>query len=147
MNIQVGDIFPEFNLIDDKGNNFVFDKSITPKKRVIYFYPKADTPGCTKEACAFRDSFEDFTDAGAEVIGISGDSPDKIKDFKQKYRLPFVLLSDKNNALRKQLALPSTLGIIPGRITFILNELGEIVHIFNSQLQFEKHITEALKYI
>jgi peroxiredoxin Q/BCP len=84
---------------------------------------------------------------GAEVIGISGDSPEKIKDFKQKYRLPFILLSDKNNALRKQLALPSILGIIPGRITFILNELGVLKHIFNSQLQFEKHITESLKYL
>jgi peroxiredoxin Q/BCP len=84
---------------------------------------------------------------GAEVIGISGDSPEKIKDFKQKHRLPFILLSDKNNMLRKQLALPSTLGIIPGRITFILNELGVLKHIFNSQLQFEKHITESLKYL
>lgn len=148
MKIKTGNIFPEFHLTNSNGDKFdsVRDNN-PPKKRVIYFYPKADTPGCTKEACAFRDSFEDFTDAGAEVIGISGDSPEKLKDFKMKHRLPFTLLSDKDNKLRKQLGLPSTLGIIPGRITFILDEKNTILHIFNSQFQFEKHISQALKYI
>jgi len=147
MKIKTGNKFPEFHLSDSDGNTFDFASDNPPVKRVIYFYPKADTPGCTKEACAFRDSFEDFTDAGADVIGISGDSPKKLKDFKSKHKLPFTLLSDEGNKLRKQLGLPSTLGIIPGRITFILDEKNTILHIFNSQLQFEKHISQALKFL
>jgi peroxiredoxin Q/BCP len=113
---------------------------------VIYFYPKDDTPGCTKEACSFRDSYESFQDMGARVIGISADDVASHKAFAVKYRLPFDLLSDPGNAVRKQFGVPADLfGLIPGRVTYVFDRQGVCVKVFNAQLQAEQHMTEALK--
>lgn len=145
--IQVGDSFPVISLQnqDDKTIN-LFDFKGQPL--VVYFYPKDDTPGCTAEACSFRDQFADFQDAGVLVFGISGDSPKSHKRFQEKHRLPFDLLSDKGNKVRKQLGIKSSfLGLLPGRVTFILDKNGVICHTFSSQFDAKKHVKEALTVI
>ncbi|MCB0473300.1 MAG: peroxiredoxin, partial [Flavobacteriaceae bacterium] len=112
---------------------------------VIYFYPKDDTPGCTKEACAFRDAYESFTDLGVKVIGISADSVESHKNFAEKYRLPYTLLADTGNEVRQSFGVPKSLmGLLPGRVTYVINRKGKVIYIFNSQLAAKKHITEAL---
>jgi peroxiredoxin Q/BCP len=106
---------------------------------------KDNTYGCTSEACAFRDSYEVFKDAGAEVIGISLDSAASHKQFASKYRLPFILLSDADGTVRKRYGVPATFGLLPGRVTYIIDKEGIVRHIFSAQFTPEKHIAEALK--
>lgn len=114
---------------------------------VLYFYPADDTPGCTAEACSFRDSYEDFTDAGAVVIGVSGDSLDKHERFSEKHRLPFDLVSDADGSLRRAFGVKKTLGIFDGRVTFVIDPDGTVQHVFSSQLRATAHIGEALDAI
>jgi peroxiredoxin Q/BCP len=111
---------------------------------VVYFYPKDETAGCTAEACSFRDSYEDFTAAGAEVIGISGDSSSSHEKFASHHRLPFVLLSDPDGTARDAFGVKKTLGLIPGRYTFVVDRKGVIQHGFESQVRVGKHVDEAL---
>ena len=145
MKLKVGDSVPTFTLKDQDNNDVNVANFIGKKAMVIYFYPKDDTPGCTKEACKFRDEFEAFTDLNVKVIGISSDDVESHKKFAEKYRLPFTLLADTENQIRKLFGVPkSMLGLIPGRVTYIINKKGKIIHIFNSQFGAEKHITEAL---
>ncbi len=145
--IKIGDQIPAFSLPDQHGNTVSI--SDTPGRAlVIYFYPKDDTPGCTKEACAFRDQYEDFTAQGAEVIGISNDSPASHLRFAQKHNLNFTLLSDQQRKVEKLFGVPRTaLGFITGRVTYVVAPNGKVVHFFNSLFQAEKHIREALKAI
>jgi len=143
--VEVGSKVPEFKLLDQNGKLFDIDSVVGKKNLVIYFYPKDDTPGCTKEACSFRDSYEEFKDIDAEVIGISSDDVESHKNFAEKYGLTFTLLSDTDGKLRKRFGVPTNmLGMIPGRVTFVVDKTGTVIYIFNSQTQAEKHITEAL---
>lgn len=142
--IEIGDQLPSFSLNDQNNSTFKSDDFIG-KPMVIYFYPKDDTPGCTKEACKFRDDFENFTDLGAIVIGISADSVESHKNFEEKYNLPFILLADTKNEVRNLFGVPKNLFLIPGRVTYVINEYGKVQYIFNSQLSAEKHIENALK--
>ncbi len=113
---------------------------------MIYFYPKDDTPGCTKEACKFRDEFEVFTDLNARVIGISSDDVSSHKKFAEKYHLPFTLLADVKQEVRNLFGVPkSVLGLLPGRVSYIINKKGTIIYIFESQFGAQKHIEEAIK--
>lgn len=112
---------------------------------VLYFYPKDNTPGCTAQACASRDDFEVFKRNGAEVIGISSDSIDSHRGFASKHSLPFILLSDGEGKVRKTYGVPSTLGMLPGRVTYIIDRKGIVRHIFSSQFNPRKHVDEALK--
>lgn len=147
MSIEKGEKIPQFELKNQEGNLFNSDKVIGKKPAVIYFYPKDFTPGCTKEACSFRDSYEDFQEAGAEVIGISNDSEKSHAKFAKKYKLPFVLLSDANGRVRKKFGIKkSLLGLVPGRETFVVNAEGEIIFKFNS-LDASKHMSKALNAI
>lgn len=143
--LQEGDKVPSFKLYDQDGNLFNIDEYLSKQILVIYFYPKDDTPGCTKQACTFRDHYEDFKDAGALVIGISSQSIESHKKFTSKYNLPFILLSDGNNEVRKLFKLNS--GVIPARVTFVVDKNGTIVFVFNSQSQVEKHVELALEKI
>ena len=145
--IKVGDVAPNFSLADQSGKTVSLKELLGEKWVVLYFYPKDDTPGCTAESCAFRDSYDVFKEAGAEVIGVSGDSTQSHQQFAQKYNLPFTLLSDKNNQLRKVYGVPTTLFILPGRVTYVINPEGIVKHIFNSQLDFKAHVDEALNAI
>jgi peroxiredoxin Q/BCP len=147
MSIAVGDKAPDFQLRDQKGNTVSLADFRGKKAVVLYFYPKDETPGCTKEACSFRDSYEDFVKAGAEVIGVSGDSVGKHQAFAEHHRLPFTLLADEGNKLRKAYGVPATLWILPGRVTYVIDRQGIVRHVFDSQLQATKHIDEALGVI
>ena len=115
---------------------------------MIYFYPKDDTPGCTSEACSFRDQFEVFKDAEAVIIGISGQSVASHKKFAEKHRLPFTLLSDEGDHIRKLFGVPTNLlGLLPGRVTYVADKTGKVICIFNSQMQSSKHVEEALRIL
>jgi peroxiredoxin Q/BCP len=141
--IKAGDTAPDFALPDRSGTTVRLSDYRGKKAVVLYFYPKDDTPGCTKEACSFRDQYEVFKDAGAEVIGISSDSAESHAKFASKYQLPFVLVADQGGSVRKQYGVPATLGLLPGRVTFVIDPQGVVRHVFNSQLQATKHVDEA----
>ncbi len=143
----IGDRLPHF-ILNDETHKPVDISSITGKYLIIYFYPKDDTPGCVKEACSFRDSFQDLVDAGAVVYGLSSDKPDTHARFKAKYKLPFSLLSDTSGELRKLLGVPSDLfGLLPGRVTYVFDPNGRLIKEFKSQISPEKHVKEALEVI
>ncbi|XP_021750148.1 peroxiredoxin Q, chloroplastic [Chenopodium quinoa] len=145
--VSEGSQAPAFTLKDQDGRNVSLTK-FKGKPVVVYFYPADETPGCTKQACAFRDSYEKFKKAGAEVIGISGDDSSSHKSFKQKYKLPFTLLSDEGNKVRKEWGVPSDLfGALPGRQTYVLDKNGVVRLVYNNQFQPEKHIDETLKFL
>jgi peroxiredoxin Q/BCP len=144
MAIQVGDAAPDFTLHNQKGEQVTLRSFQGQKTVVLYFYPKDDTPGCTVESCSFRDSYEDFVATGAEVIGISSDSPDSHRAFASKHNLPFTLVSDANLAVRKAYGVPATLGLLPGRVTYVIDREGIVRHIFNSQFNPKGHIAEAM---
>jgi peroxiredoxin Q/BCP len=114
---------------------------------VLYFYPKDDTPGCTAEACAFRDNYEQFQRAGAVVIGVSSDDTPSHQRFQRKYNLPFILLSDTNNQLRRTYGVPATFGLIPGRVTYVIDPQGVVRLVFDSQFDFRAHVDKALAAI
>ena len=143
--INVGSQIPAFTLKDQNGKIFDIDSVKGKKNLVIYFYPKDDSPGCTKEACSFRDQFEVFNEADALIIGISGQSVESHKKFADKYRLSYTLLSDEGNKVRKQFGVPTNfLGLLPGRVTYVVDKTGKVIYLFNSQIQATKHVDEAL---
>jgi len=142
--MNIGELIPEFH-VPDQDCNYWSTSDLIGEPLVIYFYPKDDTPGCTKQACSFRDRYSEFEDAGAKVIGVSSDSPEDHREFQKKYRLPFTLISDKNGALRKSFGVENNLlGLKPGRETFVFDKKGKLVHRFNSQIKTTKHIREAI---
>ena len=143
--IKAGDKAPDFALADRTGKTVRLSDFRGQKPVVLYFYPKDDTPGCTKEACSFRDQYQDFQDAGAEVIGVSSDSESAHAKFTEKYRLPFTLLADAGGKVRKAYGVPATLGLLPGRVTYVIDRDGTVRHVFNSQLQATQHVAEALQ--
>lgn len=145
MALKIGDKVPSFVAVDANGTSFDSKDIIGKKPVVIYFYPKDNTPGCTMQACGFRDSYEDFIDLGAEVIGVSSDTVNSHKKFTTQYKLPFTLLSDSDKKLRKLFGVPDKLfGLLPGRVTYIINKAGIITMIFDSVMA-TKHISIALK--
>ncbi|ATB33683.1 peroxiredoxin [Melittangium boletus] len=146
MAIKVGDEAPDFTFTLKNGSPASL-KSLRQQRKavVLYFYPKDDTPGCTAQACSFRDSYEAFSDAGAEVIGVSSDDSQSHDSFASKHRLPFSLVSDADGSLRKRYGVPrSFLGLMPGRVTYVIDRDGIVQHVFDSQLQATRHISEAL---
>lgn len=145
--LGVGDRIPRFSLPDADGRLVASDDLLGKGPVVIYFYPKDDTPGCTAEACSFRDEYEVFKDAGAEVVGLSGDGREAHAAFRAKHRLPFLLLSDEANAVRKAFGVKATLGLLPGRTTYVVDPQGVIRHKFDSQLFARKHVSEALEAV
>jgi thioredoxin-dependent peroxiredoxin len=147
MALKVGDKLPKFSAKDNQGNDFESQNYIGQKPLVIYFYPKDNTPGCTAQACSFRDQYQDFTDLGAEVIGISSDSEKSHQSFSNRLKLPFILLSDANSKIRKAFGVPTALfGLLPGRVTYVADKTGKIVMIFDSMMA-TKHIPKALAAI
>jgi peroxiredoxin Q/BCP len=129
--------------VDDSGNRFSLADYIGKHNIVLYFYPKDDTPGCTREACAFRDNWDALKDYDVVVIGVSSDDVNSHSRFKAKYRLPFILVSDPDGKIRELYGAKGF--IIPARVTFIIDKRGVIRHVYNSQLNPTNHVKEALK--
>lgn len=142
--VVIGDAAPDFTLPSQSGEQVSLRDLVGQKALVLYFYPKDNTSGCTAEACAFRDSYEVFKEAGAEVVGVSSDSVAAHEGFAAKNRLPFILLSDEGGAVRKRYGVERTLGILPGRVTYVIDRGGVVRHIFSSQLNATRHVPEAL---
>ncbi|WP_428225693.1 peroxiredoxin [Flavobacterium sp.] len=149
--LKVGDKLPLFGAKDQNGNDFYIASVLEKKVLVIYFYPKDDTPGCTKQACFLRDQYEEFKTIGAEVIGISGDSIGMHKKFASKYDLPFILLSDADKSLRKLFGVKTNMfGLIPGRVTYIVDKKGVVQMIFedmNATNHLEKTVEKVKSLI
>ncbi|HEX8997269.1 MAG TPA: peroxiredoxin [Ktedonobacterales bacterium] len=143
--VSVGDFAPDFALPSASGEMTRLSDFRGQRSVVLYFYPKDNSSGCTAEACAFRDSYEVFKDAGAEVIGVSSDSEKSHQQFTAQHRLPFILLSDRGGAVRKRYGVPTTFGIIPGRVTYVIDKQGIVRHIFSSMTNINKHISDALE--
>jgi peroxiredoxin Q/BCP len=144
-NVDVGSKAPNFTLPSQSGELVSFRDSLGEKPVVLFFYPKDDTPGCTKEACTFRDEYEQFSELDTEVIGISSDSVDSHKSFAKKHNLPFTLLSDKGEKVRRLYNVPNTFGLFPGRVTYVIDQEGIVRHVFSSQIGVERHVQEALE--
>ena len=143
--IKVGDKAPDFSLPDSNGNTYTLSSHVGLYPIVIFFYPKDNTLICTKEVCAFRDKFNELNKIGnAQVVGISADSVKSHRDFSDMNNLPFPLLSDEDNEVRKLYGAPKTFGLFPGRVTYILDENGILCHIFSSQLNYKAHVKEAI---
>ena len=142
--LNPGDAMPDTTLIGPDGPTKLRDR--IGKPLVVYFYPKDETYGCTKEACTFRDQYEDFVAAGAEVIGISRDDAASHAKFREHHRLPFTLLSDPGGGVASTWGVRSLLGI-PGRVTFVFDKQGVVRHRFESAIRFGKHVDEALEIV
>ena len=143
MQLKVGDKVPSFSLKDQNGNIRTSDNHNKPL--VLFFYPKDDTPGCTIEVCGFRDKYDLFKILGADVWGISNGDGQSHLEFANKNNLQYPLLCDLNNALRKEFGVPKTLGLIEGRVTYIIDSKGLIIHIFEDLLNGPAHIKEAIR--
>jgi peroxiredoxin Q/BCP len=145
--IQVGDKAPDFTLPSQSGDEVRLFDRLGERVVVLYFYPKDNTSGCTAEACAFRDSYETFTDAGAEVIGVSSDSADKHAAFAGQHNLPFTLVADKGGRVRQSYGVPAVLGVIPGRVTYVIDRTGTVRHVFSSMTNIGQHVNDALEMV
>lgn len=144
--LQPGQQAPEFELPNNDGDLVKLSDFKGKKNVVLFFYPQDFTAGCTAEACSFRDNYEDFTDAGAEVIGISSDDVISHRNFASRYRLPFILLSDKGGKVKSKYGVKDgLLGLLPGRVTFVIDKKGTVIKSFESQVNPLKHISESLE--
>ena len=151
MDISINDKAPEFTLPDQNGEEVAL-KDFRGKYVVLYFYPRADTPGCTIEACEFRDSYRKIQNTGAVILGISPDQPKAQKKFEEKYKLPFILLGDADKKVgnaygviqEKNMYGKKVMGV--ARTTFIIGPDGKIKHIF-SKVKPEGHAEEVLAYL
>jgi peroxiredoxin Q/BCP len=145
--VEVGDTAPNFSLQAQSGDQVELSSLLGKNEVVLYFYPKDNTPGCTTEAKAFRDSYEVFKEMGAEVVGVSSDTVDSHKGFAAKCAVPFILLSDEGGKVRKLYGVPSSLGLFPGRVTYVIDAKGVVRHVFNSQMNPARHVEEAVKVL
>jgi len=145
--IQVGDCAPDFTAQSQTGQQVSLADYTGKRAVVLFFYPKDGTAICTKEACRFRDAYEEFVQAGAVVIGVSSDSDERHRAFATGHRLPFVLLSDADGSLRRAFGVPRTLGIIPGRVTYVIDKQGVVRHVFRAQFSADRHVEQALTVV
>ena len=143
----MGEEAPDFTLYDQDGESVSLGDFKGVNNVVLFFYPKDFSPGCTTQACSFRDNYEDFTDRGAVVIGVSSDSVESHKKFLDTYLLPFTLLSDPKGEVRSLYGATKAFGLLPGRYTFIIDKTGVVRHIFTSETNMKKHIDESLRVL
>lgn len=145
MGLNIGDEVPEFELKDQDGQLFNISKYLGKHHIIVYFYPRDESPGCTTEACTFRDNIEKFDDLNCKIIGISKDSSSRHNSFSKHYKLPFTLLSDRQNKVRQLFGVkPAIPGLIQGRKTYIINTEGKVSHMFEYQYQPRKHVLKSL---
>jgi len=145
--IQVGDAAPDFTIDVHTGAQVSLSQFRGEKVLVLYFYPKDGTPVCTKQACSFRDAHESFAEAGAVVIGVSADSTDRHRAFAKEQGLPFLLATDEDGTLRSAFGVPKSLGLLPGRVTYVIDKEGIVRHVFSSQFAADRHVSEALEVV
>jgi peroxiredoxin Q/BCP len=143
--IQVGDPAPDFTLTAHDGRRVSLADFKGRQPLVVFFYPADNTPICTKEACSFRDAYEEFVQAGAAVIGVSGDSDVSHRSFAERQRLPYQLVADVDGSLRHAFGVPKTFGLLPGRVTYVIDRDGVVRQVFHSQFSGRKHVEEALR--
>jgi peroxiredoxin Q/BCP len=144
--LTVGDQAPDFELLDQDENRVKLSERLTRGPIVLYFYPKDDTPGCTAEACGFREQYQAFTDARVDVIGVSDDTPDTHRQFAARHRLPFTLVSDPGGILRQRYGVDS-FGLLRGRVSFVIDAGGVIRQRFSSRTNMLAHVDSALKVL
>jgi len=144
---SLNDPAPDFELATASGRVVRLSDFRGKQPVVVYFYPKDETRVCTAEACAFRDSYEDFKKEGAEVIGISSDPAESHRNFAKNHNLPFILLSDVGGKVRAAWGVPQTMGILPGRVTYVIDKKGMIRLIFQSATEAARHVDEARKIL
>lgn len=144
MALRVGERAPAFSRTAHDGRVVEVGGGERAEVLVLYFYPADETLGCTMEACRFRDEYEAFSEAGAEVVGVSPNDLDEHRHFAEHHRLPFALLSDADGELRRKYDVGKSLGLIPGRVTYVIDRQGVIQHAFSSQLRARQHVAEAL---
>jgi len=145
--IAIGDRAPQFTATAHTGQPVSLADYLGKQVVVLYFYPRDGTPVCTAEACGFRDAYADFVAARAAVIGVSGSSIESHRQFAEQRRLPFLLISDQDGALRKSFGVPRLLGFLPGRTTYVIDKDGVVRHIFTSHFSADRHIDEALRVV
>ena len=143
MPIAVGDPAPAVTLDLQDGRSINLSDFRGERSVVLFFYPKDNTPVCTAEACSFRDAYSDISGLDAEVIGISSDSVGSHQKFAEKHNLPFPLASDPNGTLRRAFGVPRTLGLFPGRTTYVIDKSGVVRLVFSAALSADKHVAEA----
>jgi peroxiredoxin Q/BCP len=143
--LKVGDRAPDFSASTQDGAPIRLSDFVGQRGLVVFFYPKNGTPVCTKEACAFRDSYQRFVDAGMEVVGVSSDSADSHRAFAAEHKLSFPLISDENGSMRKLFGVSPTLGLFPGRVTYVIDKDGIVRLIFSAQFASDEHVQQALK--
>ena len=142
MALTIGDRAPEIALEDQDGVLRRRDE-LQNKVLVLFFYPKDDTPGCTIEACGFRDSYDEFQALGAEVWGVSGDGASSHRRFIDRHQLPYPLLVDDNNKLRESFGVARSLFVVPGRVTYVIDAEGVVRLVFNALLDANAHVAQA----
>ena len=145
--LNIGEKAPDFTLQTATGESFSLSQALQKNNVVLYFYPKDDTRGCTAQACSFRDQYDIFRENNAEVVGISSDDVETHQQFSAKHQLPFTLLSDPKGEVRKLYRVPRTLGIVPGRVTYLIDRQGIIRYSFNSQLKPLEHVAGTLEVL
>lgn len=142
--LQVGQIAPDFELPDAHGQNVRLSDVLQQGWVVLFFYPKDQTPGCTAQACSFRDNHTDFKTLGAQILGISADSGQSHQDFIERQHLPYPLLSDPQGKVAQAFGVKKTLGLLPGRVTFVIAPDRKIHLAYASQFNPESHSQKAL---
>jgi peroxiredoxin Q/BCP len=142
---KVGEAAPDFNLPDQDGKSHQL-KDFAGKWLVLYFYPKDDTPGCTQEACAFRDDLSKLTKLGAQVVGVSVDDGASHAEFAKKYHLPFPLLADKSTEVAARYGALMDLAVfkIAKRYTFLIDPQGKVAKVYQ-KVETSKHSTEIIE--
>jgi len=145
MKVKVGDRAPDFALPDQSGRDVSLKDFLGKRSIVLYFYPKDFTIGCTAEAKSFSERYEEFKELGAEVIGVSSDTVESHESFASECNAPFTLLSDERGRVRSLYGVESSLGLIPGRVTYVIDRSGFVRHIYASQLNPKKHVKEAME--
>src|SRR5215204_128255 len=145
--VDVGTVAPRFALPSQSGEIVSLEDFLDRRPVVLFFYPKDDTPGCKREACAFRDDYQQFGELDAEVVGISSDSVESHRSFAENHELPFALLSDEGGKVRQLYGVRNTFGLLPGRVTYVIDRKGMVRHVFSSQLAVSRHVEEALEAV
>ena len=144
MSVEIGDPAPDFTATTSDGQQISLAGFKGKQSVVIFFYPSDNSPICTQEACSFRDAYEDFVKLGAAVIAVSADSDETHRDFAAKKKLPYLMVSDRGNALRKLFEVPSVMFVLPGRVTYVIDQEGIIRQIFSAQFVSNEHVQRAL---